>query len=448
MAAGTNAYSANRIRTVHDGSDDILALLALALSAYGDEETLKRLFYLDWVDYMPDKNGRTCFVGGTVPGSKNEAMHAVARRGAGMWMRKNQDGSISNKRWFNDAGLNTLPFMTFSVTLNYENYYRFSVNVKSAYYSLTTSWGVYLKNNTNGQEYYMQLSTAIVNANATYSGTVTYDKKIQGFNSGDSVTIKPYAVNEEGRFIGDGYSVTLQSPIRIVELDRYIDSGDIYYPPENGNTEKYIGILQEYDYTREYGINQMLNMDTTGIPKPYPYQSLVDVEGAKGSTFNVAMLSKKLPYGYYYGFENQNRTKKFMFKIGQTESDTTGMIRGWLEPRERTGRIVVTTVSSILGTGKIRISVQLTGDAVQYPASVKGALQTPLKMNGQPTNMWVAVSTHTLTVTNAGIASIEVSKGNLSAGDKIRFIVTEVAGATFPSSDLDKATYNESTYVG
>lgn len=444
MSAPSSVYSRD-VYTLGSTADpaEVGCMLPLNLSAYGGADNAKALFYLDEIFSQKDSQDKDVFFGCVRTGTKNYRMHAAKRLGKFRFKSTVYEYIVCN-----DGGLNTLPKASFSISLAYENYYRFSFNVKSAYYALTTSWGVYMYNNTNGQEYYMQLSTAIVNANGTFTGSVTYDKKVSGFNAGDNVSFKPYAINEEGRYIGDGDSVMLKAAIRVVELDKYLNSGDIQFVPGTDNTEKYIGILLEDDYTKQFGINQMLEMDTTGLPKPYPYQSLVDVEGAKGSTFDVSMLNKKLPFGYYYGFEDQKKTKKYVFQIGQTSSDASGFIRGWLEPRERTGKIVVTSVRSIIGTGRVRISVQLTGNEVQYPASVRGALQTPLKMNGQPTGMWIAVSTHDLTVSSNGLASIEVSKGSLSVGDKIRFMVTQVAGVAFPSSDLDRFTYNESTYEG
>lgn len=206
MAAPITAYLT--IDAKFRGANDVLMSVNPARSMYGSSGDLaaaltliKERFYLDDVIGITVKYSGVNYYGfwGTcIVGSANYNMHNSTRR---LDIGGNTPGS--DKRTFNDAGLNTLGFTGLpSCTNKQSGAHVFSGLFRSAYYVPTSAHYIEVQRIVGGSADFLQnvnFGGMAEGAEATRSGTPlasTFD-----FTAGDYIEMRSKLVNAEGTFI-------------------------------------------------------------------------------------------------------------------------------------------------------------------------------------------------------------------------------------------------------
>lgn len=201
MAAPSYAYTGYKIALQSTGGqvDHYLAKIHI------DEETHLELFYLDEIIALGNSTEEG-WAGVVYPSSPNYQYHNILRHGT---MRHQGSGVV-----LNDGGLNTLAPISLGsagfVTL-FANYIRANINVKSAYYLDTTSFGFEFKKPSASS--WTRVSLASLLANDSLDDVFRLPA---GFEPETDYQIRFYNENDEGVFISAPFT-TITTDVFIIE---------------------------------------------------------------------------------------------------------------------------------------------------------------------------------------------------------------------------------------
>lgn len=296
MAAPASAYRDGKLN-MGQPSDPKSHLIAILQTS---KSVMLSRFYLDELVSVKLPNGTDGVVGAVIIGGDNEEMHNITTRGgAGRVMVSGQPA-----RMLNDAGLNTFGLSRIDGTKkHHSNFIAVRLLGRASYYSLSSSWGLEFKKNSESWAEASKLDLGALSAGQEVP--LQYYVLRYVYNLGDTLNIRSYHVNEEGTRYSDVVNVTLDLPPIIQQISAFVDGGS---SPCSDPTEEPVVLMDNDTRTFLETFTSESNVNTGKyIYKGEPFNSPLD---ANGEFIPV-------PSGYYRGLDGVYSHVFFVSNTGE-----------------------------------------------------------------------------------------------------------------------------------
>lgn len=266
MAANINVYSKELLNSVNSSKNIKAIWQGLFLDEYVDSANFKKLFYCDDVIITTDSQGKQIIIGLIELNGVNASMRDPKRL-SNLRLVKNAKEYIA----LNDSGLNTYAKIETALVGEhaYPNYIKVKHIVKSAFYSPTREYGVFITiKQPDGTivaqdiEYRIR---SIVASKETYIVEQIIENGITqaGYVKGNTLLITPFTINDEGeKRIDTLPEITLKSQLQKIVVQK-VDSMQ-----QKPTTDQQIIYMDGDEYIK------MLNLYESGIAglnMIYPY---------------------------------------------------------------------------------------------------------------------------------------------------------------------------------